>query len=281
LYAMLVAPARSLIPKNSRVILIPSESLYGLNFETLVVPEPKPHFWIEDVTISTASSLNLPSAGNKELSRNERSLLLVGNPESPDFPSLEQAPAEIERVSAHFPEAKRKILTGRQAKPSAYLADDLKKYSYLHFVAHGIASHTHPLDSAIILSREGDSYKLYARDIIAHPLNAQLVSLTACNGAGIRAYTGEGLVGLSWAFLRAGARNVVAALWEVSDVSSTAQLMDVFYSGLERGKDAAEALHDAKLAVLKSNAATVFRKPLYWAPFQLHQGLTTPDSGSH
>jgi len=46
--------------------------------------------------------------------------------------------------------------------------------------------------------------------------------------AGTRAYSGEGLVGLSWAFLRAGAHNVVAALWEVSD-ASTPQLMDRLY----------------------------------------------------
>jgi len=34
--------------------VLPSESLYGLNFETLIVPDPKPHFWIEDVTVTTA-----------------------------------------------------------------------------------------------------------------------------------------------------------------------------------------------------------------------------------
>ena len=55
------------------------------------------------------------------------------------------------------------------------------------------------------MSREGDSYKLYARDIVKHHLTARLVTISACEGAGKRAYSGEGLVGLSWAFLRAGA----------------------------------------------------------------------------
>lgn len=274
LYTILVAPAQKFIARNARLILIPSESLYGLNFETLIVPDPSPHFWVQDVTISTAASLYLLSFKNEEFGEREKSLFLIGDPESPDpeFPPLAQAPAEISKVSAHFPESKRRVLTGLQAKRSAYLMKDLGSYSYLHFTTHGIASHTRPLDSAIILSREGDSYKLYARDIIAHPLKAQLVSITACNGAGTKAYAGEGLVGLSWAFLRAGARNVVAAQWEVSDVSSTAQLMDVFYDGLEHGKDAAEALRNAKLQVLESNSETVFRKPFYWAPFQLYQG---------
>jgi CHAT domain-containing protein len=274
LHAMLVAPANKLISKNSRVILIPSESLYGLNFETLIVPDPKPHFWIEDVTLSTASSLSLLSNENGKYINQEKNLFLVGNPESldPDFPPLTQASAEISKVSAHFPAAKRRILVGQQASASAYLKEDLRPFTYLHFAAHGIANHLRPLDSAIILSREGDSCKLYARDIILHPLKAQLVSITACNSAGTRAFAGEGLVGLSWAFLRAGARNVIASLWEVSDASSTAQLMDALYDGLEHGKDAAEALRDAKLIVLKSNSQTVFRKPFYWAPFQLYQG---------
>ena len=89
-----------------------------------------------------------------------------------------------------------------------------------------------PLDSAIVLSKastEDDSFKLYARDIIQHPLHAELVTVSTCRSAGARAYSGEGLVGLSWAFLRAGAHDVIGALWDVSDVS-TPQLMDELYA---------------------------------------------------
>jgi len=204
----------------------------------------------------------------------QRNLLLLGNPEpaNPDFPLLAQAPAEIAEVSGHFAEPRRKVLEGRQATPSAYLNSNPEQFSFLHFVTHGTASQTRPLESAVILTREGDAYKLYARDIITHPLNAELVTISACNGAGTRAYVGEGLVGLSWAFLRAGAHNVIAALWEVSDASSTARLMDALYADLERGADPATALRDAKLFILKSNSDTVFRKPFYWAPFQLYAG---------
>lgn len=107
---------------------------------------------------------------------------------------------------------------------------------------------------------------------MAHPLQAQLVTISACNGAGTRAYAGEGLVGLSWAFLRAGAHNVIASLWEVSDASSTPRIMDALYEGLTHGEDPAAALRNAKLSLLKSNAHTVFAKPFYWAPFQLYAG---------
>jgi CHAT domain-containing protein len=245
-----------------------------LNFETLVVPDVNPHFWIEDVILSTASSLDLLPATNQNAIDKEKSLLLVGNPEPPsqDFPYLAQGSVEMQRVSEHFPEAHRSLLAGKQATASAYVRSHPEQFSYLHFVTHGTASQMRPLESAVILSKEGDSYKLYARDIVAHPLKAQLVTISACNGAGKRTFAGEGLVGLSWAFLRAGARNVIASLWEVSDSSSTPELMDAVYEGLDRGEDPAAALRDAKLSVLKSDSKTVFRKPFYWAPFQLYVG---------
>src|ERR1700742_2028647 len=101
------------------------------------------------------------------------------------------------------------------------------------------------------------------------PLRARLVTISACYGSGLRAYAGEGLVGLSWAFLRAGAHNVIGALWEVSD-ESTPQLMDSLYQGLEDGLPPSDALREAKLSLLHSKSG--FRRPFYWAPFQLYTG---------
>jgi len=274
LYEVLVAPVQKLIPGNSRVIIVPSDNLYALNFETLIVPNPEPHYWIEDVTVSTAGSLTLLAAANQRADVGRRSLLLVGNTESPnkEFPRLPQSEVEMQKVSSHFDAGQRKVLEGKQATPSAYLGSAPQEFAYLHFVTHGTASLTRPLESAVILSREGDTYKLYARDIVQHPLKAELVTISACNAAGTRAYAGEGLVGLSWAFLRAGAHNVIASLWEVSDASSTGQLMDKLYQGLDQSEDPAVALRNAKLFILHANAGTVFRKPFYWAPFQLYAG---------
>jgi CHAT domain-containing protein len=272
LYAMLVEPAKKMIPRGSRVILLPAESLYGLNFETLVVPDPQPHFWIEDVTLTTASSLTLLASSATRPASKEKGLLLVGNTEpNASFSALAQAPVEMEKIEHYFPDQNRKVLEGKSATPTAYLNSSPEKFAYLHFVTHGTASITRPLESAVILSSEGDSYKLYARDIVKHRLNAQLVTISACDGLGKRTYSGEGLVGLSWAFLRAGAHNVIGALWEVSD-ASTPQLMDSLYGGLSQGKDPATALRDAKLSLLHSSSDTVFKKPFYWAPFQLYAG---------
>ena len=76
-------------------------------------------------------------------------------------------------------------------------------------------------------------------------------------------------MGLSWAFLRAGAHNVIGALWEVND-TSTPQLMDQFYLELKNGRSPEVARRTARLSLLNSNG--VFRKPFYWARFQLYGG---------
>jgi CHAT domain-containing protein len=100
-------------------------------------------------------------------------------------------------------------------------------------------------------------------------LSADVVTMAACRSAGTKAYAGEGLVGLAWAFLHAGARNVVATLWDVND-RSTAQLMSVFYSRLGQGAKPAVALHEAKVELMRANAA--WQKPWYWGAFQHYAG---------
>ena len=277
LFGMLVAPAQKFIAQNSRAVLLPDGSLNSLNFETLIVPDPKPHFWIEDATLTTASSLSLLASAASRPPAKQKNLLLVGDAlkAGDEFEPLPEAEDEMKIVEGYFPESRRTVLKREQATPGAYLASNPERYAYLHFVTHGTASRAQPLESAVILSKEpaSDTYKLYARDIVTRHLNAELVTISACNGSGTRAYSGEGLVGLSWAFVRAGAHNVIAALWEVSDAPSTPQLMDIFYKGLSRGEDPATALREAKLSFLHSSSSTsVFKKPYYWAPFQLYAG---------
>lgn len=271
LYTTLILPAEKLIPKNSRVMVLPDGGLNSLNFETLIVPGPKPHYWIEDVTLTAANSLSLLSRTSLSGPPKTTSLLLMGDAlfASPDFPPLPQAGKEVGLVKNYFPEDGRTVLTGAQATASHFLSGKPETFSYLHFATHGTASTSHPLDSAVILSPEGDSYKLYARDIVQHPLQAYLVIISACNGSGLRTYAGEGLVGLAWAFLHAGAHNVIAGLWEVSN-ASTPQLMDELYKGLSAGQDPATALRNAKLTLVHSTGN--YRRPFYWAPFQLYAG---------
>ncbi len=271
LFEMLVQPAIAFIPKGSRVVVIPDASLFGVNFETLLVRSPVPHYWIDDVTVLNASSPMFVAEGSVANVSKHGKVLLIGDPVSPsaDFPPLPHAAEEMSDIEKHFPSNEVTLIAGENATPQAYAHSRPGKFSYIHFVAHGTSSVTAPLDSAVILSREGDSFKLYGREIVNLPLHGALVTISACHGVGSRNYSGEGLVGLSWAFLRAGARAVVAALWEVDD-ASTANLMDHFYEQLSEGVPPADALRKAKLMLLHSG--TVYAKPFYWAPFQYYAG---------
>jgi CHAT domain-containing protein/tetratricopeptide (TPR) repeat protein len=284
LYNILVAPAAATIQPGEPVMLLTDGALSRLNFETLLAPgaatvklanaaNPSAHYWIDDVTVISAQSFSMlmaakpsPSSGGK--------LLLLGDAVSPDqdYPELPMAALEMRQIERHFKPQDATVFTREKAVPAVYLASNPGQYSYIHFVTHGVASRVDPLDSAIILSRAGgteDSFKLHARDIIRHPIDARLVTISACYGNGQRSYAGEGLVGLSWAFLRAGAHNVIGALWEASD-DSTPQLMDKLYGGLEAGQAPGDALRNAKLSLLHSDGP--FRKPFFWASFQIYTG---------
>jgi CHAT domain-containing protein len=274
LFRMLVAPAESAIPPGGNVVVVCDGALSLLNFETLLAPGSTPHYWIEDVNVTSAPSLHMLAAAKTSSIANKK-LLLMGDAVSPnaDYPQLPMARAEMQKIGKHFAPADATVFERQAATSSAYLRSRLREYAYIHFVAHGVASRTDPLDSAIILSRTGaaeDSFKLHAREILQHPIDARLVTISACYGGGTRSFAGEGLVGLSWAFLRAGAHNVIGALWEASD-DSTPQLMDKMYAGLADGMSPSAALRQAKLAMLHSEGK--FQQPFYWAPFQMYAGL--------
>ncbi len=283
LYDTLVAPAAALIESGSRVTLVPDGMLYELDFDTLVKRGPAGlHYWIDDVAVSTLSSIGMQAATVERAASVTRAaartasdtLLLIGDPATrgTDFEELPNAAAEVTRIEQYFSAHSPTVLTRGLAAPDAYGHSDPGRFEYIHFVAHGTASRLSPLESAVVLSPPADDptqFKLYARDIVRYPLNARLVTVSACNGSGVRAYDGEGLVGLSWAFLRAGAHNVISALWEVDD-AATLELMDHLYRELKQGAAPDAALRAAKLSLIHSSGA--YRKPLYWGAFQLYAG---------
>ena len=274
LYRILIEPARNLIQPGSNVVILNDGVLSQLNFETLIAPPPNPHYFIEDATLVSAPSLHL-LASAKPPERSGNSLLLLGDPVSPnsDYPELPKAANEMRQIELQFPTQDATIFARERATAGSYITSAPRRFAYIHFVAHGVASRTDPLDSAIILSRstaEEDSFKLHARDIMQHPIHARLVTISACYGSGTRSYVGEGMVGLAWAFLRAGAHNVIGALSEVSD-ESTPHLMGSLYQGLHDGMSPAAALRQAKLSLLRVKGD--FRKPFFWAPLQIYTGL--------
>jgi CHAT domain-containing protein/Tfp pilus assembly protein PilF len=272
LYDALLAPAAKDLCPGCRVILVPDQDLYSLNFESLPAGSGS-SYWIENADVEIAPSLDyLVDAGLHKSRRSEKkSVLVLGDPTSalPEYPKLEYAAREIGDIRATMGEPNAKVLSGPEARPDSYKGAQPGQFEFIHFSAHAAANPQSPLDSAVILSGPADRCKLFARDVMAVPLQAELVTISACQSAGAKTYAGEGLVGFAWAFLRAGARHVIAGLWDVDD-RSTEQLMARLYSELARGSTPPEALRTAKLGFIHGGGS--YAKPYYWAPFQVFTG---------
>jgi CHAT domain-containing protein len=269
LYKMLVSPAAKFIPRNARVIIVPHRRLHKLNFETLLTDGDTPHFWIEDVCIQNTSFLAALESPETSRPTYPKQLLLMGDPvqATKEFPGLAHAGEEMKVVAERFRPSGEAIYSKANATPETYEASKPAQFRFLHFVTHGTASDLNPLESAIVLSPGKKGFKLYAEDIIKTPIHPELVTISSCYGAGTRQYSGEGLVGLSWAFLRAGAHNVIGALWETNDEASV-QLMGTFYTEMGKRDDPAGALRTAKLGLLHSDS--YWKRPYYWGALQLY-----------
>ncbi|MDD5712934.1 MAG: CHAT domain-containing protein, partial [Smithellaceae bacterium] len=178
------------------------------------------------------------------------------------------------------------------ASKSELLKTDLSRYRFIHFATHGLLSGDIPyiLEPALVLSQPGNAKPedgfLKMSEILDLKLNADAVVLSACKTALGKEIAGEGIVGLSRAFMLAGAKTVIVSLWSVES-NSTALLMKSFYSHLKPGVSKEEALRLAKeelqsqglattdssrgvkLAAREKNTEADTSHPFFWAPFIL------------
>jgi hypothetical protein len=200
--------------------------------------------------------------------RREADRMLARLQRGGDFAELPGTQVEIARLAVLF-DAQAVTKLTRAAASEERLdelrrAGELKKYRYLHLATHGQANDDRAFDSALLLTRPrqlpeprpGEPYldgRLTAAEVLEFwQLDAELVTLSACESGLGRKGGGEGLLGFAQAFLLAGSRAVLLTLWQVDD-TATALLMDRFYKNLlgkrEDGAKAlpkAEALREAK-----------------------------------
>jgi len=159
--------------------------------------------------------------------------------------------------------------TGFQASRALATSGVLSQYRYVHFATHGYLDTERPSLSALVLSQL-DEHKnaqdgfLRVNDIYNTRLSAELVVLSACQTGLGKEVRGEGLMGLTRAFLYAGAPRLIVSLWNVND-QATADLMANLYRGiLRQGKTPSAALRDAQLEMRKQKNT---ESPYYWAAF--------------
>lgn len=161
------------------------------------------------------------------------------------------------------------LAQGFDASVETVLSPAIQGYRVWHLATHGIYDKSVPEFSGLVFSlldRDGNprSGFLNAHDIAQLNVPAQLVVLSACDSAAGENVNGEGVMGLGYAFLHAGAKQVISTLWSVDDAQSK-ELMVAFYREyIRNGRNAAQALHKSQLAVMRHNSA-----PYYWAGFEL------------
>lgn len=287
LYELLVRPAEPRIAHARRILLSPDGSLRTLPFAALVrrgryLVEWKPVTSVLSATVYAELIRSRP--GERE--HPEQQLVAFGDPNYPPVttpdPQVRQAlersgplqplPAtreEVEAIAALYPRARTHL--GREATEESAKALG-RETRLIHFACHGLLDERFPLHSALALSlpehpAEGqENGLLQAWEIFESlRLDADLVTLSACDTALGKDMGGEGLIGLTRAFQYAGARSVLASLWSAAD-GSTADLMKRFYGHLRAGKTKDEALRAAQTELIRS---ATFSHPYYWAGFQL------------
>ncbi len=146
---------------------------------------------------------------------------------------------------------------------------DVTNYRVIHFATHGLLDAERPQFTGVVLSLVGNKSNdgfLRTDEIFNLRIGTPLVMLSACETGLGKEKRGEGVIGLTRAFMYAGAPTVGVSLWSVAD-KSTAELMTNFYRRL-LGNSASPpgAMRDSQLAMISGKK---YSAPFYWAPFVL------------
>jgi CHAT domain-containing protein len=294
LYDLLLAPVRRL-PQTARLTIVPDGSLWRLPVEALRDPDGKYVLQSHTVSFAPSSTVLYYLRTLRRPVDPQMAFLGIGavpyDLEPTDIGAergvmravsrgvyemsgshLYRLPASRQEVigaaqSLNHPKLSV-LLLGPDATESKFKSQLLDNFKILHFAVHGLSSPQFPDRAALVLGREpnsNDDGLLQFREITQLSLSANMVTLSACDTATGKLEGEEGIDGLAEAFLLAGAKSVVGALWEVDD-SATDALMKDFYTHLASGEDKASALRHAKLDYLKGWGD---RSPAYWAGFTL------------
>jgi CHAT domain-containing protein len=298
LFDLLVGPfAGRLREGPRRIIVVPEGRLTYLPFEALVASGGdgiRPVFWGESAEISYAPSATRAVGGRPWNAAGARAagsasgILAVGNSDGIRcdnrsrrlkrfFLPLAHVGREIRALAGYFQALKVTTLIDEEASEAGLRSADLSRYGILHLAAHGVIDDTDWWRSALLLRPDperGDDGFFTALEISELELGASLVVLSGCGTGAGSLHKGEGIRGLSGAFLRAGAEYLVVSLWNVDD-RATADLMGRFYRELAAGASPARALAAAK----KQMIGTGYRNPFFWAPFVLIKNGEDPGRG--
>ena len=257
LYDRLLRPLESEIGGNRSLLVIPHGVLHYLPFAALHDGK--------DYLIQSRALRYLPSASVLKYLKPLRTkapdtVLVFGNPDlgDPRY-DLPNAETEARMIAAMLPG--NELLLRGKASESAFKQFS-PSFHYLHIASHGEFNAGNALQSRLLLSKSAtDDGSLTVGELYNVSLDADLVTLSACETGLGKVLNGDDLVGLTRGFLYAGSSNVVASLWQVDDLA-TSELMKRFYENLRNNLPKREALRQAQLDTRRG-----FPHPFYWAAF--------------
>ncbi|WP_239236824.1 CHAT domain-containing protein [Candidatus Nitrotoga sp. BS] len=258
LYASLILPVAPEITKLEYLGIVPDGPLHFLSFAAL---KHGPAYLVDDIPLfyaPSASVFQFTFAKRQEIKNNK--VLAIGNPDLGNF-NYDLPLAELEAKSIQWNYPNMDILTGTKATKE-WVVKNISRYGIIHLAAHGEFDEGNPLLSSLWLASENpENRQLTVQEIFGLEINADLVTLSACQTGLGKLEAGE-LIGLNRAFIYAGTHALVSALWRVDDLS-TSVLMKHFYRNYVTANKA-KSLRQAQLLVKKD-----FPHPSFWAGFSL------------
>ena len=281
LSAALGADALARAVSGSRVVIVPHGVLNDLPFEALTDAAGRPLLERFSVAYAPSASVLAYLRGEPVVATARPLVVTVANPIVQPARASETRPADLEHLDLLAPVPSTAVeahaiarlfggdaavLEGARATRAELARSGAAHARILHFATHGLIDDERPERSGLVLTADPprDDGLLQMRQIYGLHLDAQLVTLSACDTALGQNVTGEGMIGLTRAFFYAGARSVLASLWDVDD-SATSRLMEAFYARLRAGAPIDQALRDAKLSMLHAGGRDA--RPFYWASF--------------
>jgi CHAT domain-containing protein/Tfp pilus assembly protein PilF len=266
LYTLLIAPIVQWLPpptSKKTVLFVPHGAIAFVPFAALENSRGVP--LVEHYTIATAPAISIYRyTAEKRRTGVATSALIVSDPLPPAGSRLERLPGsryEGSRVARRLGSGAL-LLNGSSATEAA-VKERAGNRHILHFATHGLISSVRPVASSLVLAQgAGEDGYLRVDEIFSLNLSADLVVLSGCS-TGLGRLTGDGMFGLTRAFIYAGTPTVVVTNWDVTD-QATAFLVDQFYAGLAKRLTKAQALAAAQRASRRR-----FPHPALWAAFTL------------
>ncbi|MEO8033668.1 MAG: CHAT domain-containing protein [Acidobacteriota bacterium] len=281
LYDILLAPVHRSVSTARVLCIIPDDSLWNVPFQALIRPDGD--YVADHTAVFEAPSLSVLAHVAKRArgaARSHPRLLAFANPvvnatvaaryhetfRSASMEALPEAEQEVKSIARLYGSDRSVVHIGEAALESS-LKSEAPGFDVLHIATHGFADAQDPMFSSLLFAAaDGDSDQdglLEARELASLKLHSSLAVLSACDTALGQVRSGEGQIGLSWAFLAAGCPTTVVSQWR-AESAATARLMVAFHRDLLNGASPAEAMRRAQ-QIVRSDSR--YRHPLYWAPF--------------